>query len=194
MSKVAERQNFDPHATGGTPVTLETETYEIKIKSVDVSGDGHGPGAATITYRGRGAEKTVTGKYPSDDFRDVFDCCQEMARDIMASEFGTGTDVRFEFKLVDEEGISIWHTSPNNFLKMPLRMDLDWVCNHLQRNFRSYTTLGVVELQEEFHLVDGRMPTPKLVELLMDSMISGLEFIGLMFLQRERMGEAHHAE
>ncbi|RKF16758.1 hypothetical protein D6850_04260 [Roseovarius spongiae] len=175
-------------------MTLETETYEIAIASVDVETDGRGPGRVAVAYRGRGPERTATGRFASDDFRDVFECCQAIAQDIMSSEFRTGSDVRFEFRLVDEEGISIWHTSPSNFLKMPLRMDMDWTCNHLQRNFRSYTTLGMVEMQEEFPLVEGRMPTQKLVELLMDSMVSGLEFIGLMFLQRERMGEAHHAE
>ncbi|QIE44994.1 hypothetical protein G5B38_05325 [Pseudohalocynthiibacter aestuariivivens] len=170
---------------------LETQTYEIDVKSVDVTEAQNGSGSVRITYRGRDTEKTVTERFASSEFRDVFECCQGIARAIMESEFHPNSGVSFEFKLVDEEGISIWHTSPNNFLKMPLRMNMDWTCNHLQNNFKSYTTLGVVEVPEEFHLVEGRMPTPKLVELLMDSMISGLEFIGLMFLQREHMGQAH---
>jgi len=170
---------------------LETQTYEIDVKSVDVTENADGSGRVSITYQGRAEEKTVTEQFPSAEFRDVFECCQNIARSIMTSEFRPNSGVSFEFKLVDEKGISVWHTAPNNFLKIPLRMNMDWTCNHLQTNFKSYTTLGVVEVPEEFYLVDGRVPTPKVVELLMDSMVSGLEFIGLMFLQRETMGKAH---
>lgn len=172
----------------------ENEVYEISVKSVNVSEKEDGSGEITVVYKGRAEEKTTAEPFVSTDFWDIFDCCQRISRQILMSEFRPNTGVNFEFNMVDEKGVSIWHTSPNNFLKMPLRMNMDWTCNHLQTNFKSYTTLGVIELPEELYLVEGRMPTQKLAELLMDSMVSGLEFIGFMFLQRERMGAAHQME
>lgn len=173
---------------------LENETYELQVKSVDVSENDDGTGTISVTYKGRAEEKTATESFASDEFRDLFDCCQKIAHNITMSEFRPNTGVNFEFTLVDEEGISVWHTSPSNFLKMPLRMSMDWTCEHLQKNFKSYTTLGVIEMPEEFKLVNGRISTQKLAELLIDSMVSGLEFMGLMFLQRERMGREMHQQ
>lgn len=173
---------------------IESETYELAIKAVDVDETGDGSGRVSVTYRGRAEEKTAQADFASDEFRDLFDCCQKIAHDITMSEFRPNAGVNFEFSLVDEEGISVWHTAPHNFLKMPLRMNMDWTCEHLQKNFKSYTTLGVIEIPEELKLVNGRISTQKLVELLIDSMVSGLEFMGLMFLQRERMGRERHEE
>lgn len=173
---------------------FENETYELSIKAVDVDEAADGSGKISVTYQGRAEEKTATAGFTSDEFRDLFECCQKITHKITFSEFRPNDGVKFEFMLVNEEGISIWHTAPNNFLKMPLRMSMDWTCEHLQKNFKSYTTLGVIEIPEELKLVDGRISTPKLAELLIDSMVSGLEFMGLMFLQRERMGRERHKE
>lgn len=173
---------------------MEDQVYELSIKAVDVQQAEGGTGKITVTYQGRAEEKTASANFVSDEFRDLFECCQKIAQEMNFSEFRPNDGVKFEFTLVNEEGISIWHTKPNNFLKMPLRMNMDWTCEYLQQNFKSYTTLGVIEIPEELKLVNGRISTPKLAELLIDSMASGLEFIGLMFLQREHMGRQRHQE
>jgi len=170
----------------------ENEVYEIRVKSVVVDENPDGGGRVSVTYQGRAEEKTATQTYASDGFQDLFDCCQKIAEDITMSEFRPNTGVNFHFNLVNEEGISVWHTAPSNFLKMPLQMNMDWSCEHLRSSFKSYTTLGMIELPEEFHLLNGKLPTQKLVELLINSMVSGVEFIGMMFLQREQMGTGHH--
>ena len=170
------------------------DVYEISVRSVELSEGEDGSGDIGVAYRGRAGERTTVESFVSTDFRDIFDCCQRISRQMMMSEFRPNTGVNFEFDMVDDKGISIWHTAPSNFLKIPLRMNMDWTCNHLRSNFKSYTTLGVIELPEELQLCAGRMPAQKLAELLMNSMVSGLEFIGFMFLQRERMGAAHQTE
>lgn len=172
----------------------ENDQYEISVKSVEVTEKEDGTGEIAVVYQGRAEETKTVEPFVSDDFWDIFDCCKRISGQIVMNEFRPNSGVNFEFNIVDEKGISIWHTKPHNFIKMPLCMNMDWTCNHLQNNYKSYMTLGMIELPEEFYLVEGRVPTQKLAELLMDSMTSGLEFIGLLFLQRERMGAAHHME
>lgn len=171
----------------------EIETYEIVVKSVDVDEHADGSGEVTVVYRGKAEEKTAKAAFKTGAFRDLFDCCEAISQNIMMSEFRPNTGVHFSFDLVNDEGISVWHTTPNNYLKMPLKMNIDWTCQHLSTSYKSYTTLGVVRIPDTLKLVDGRLPAQKLAELLIQSMVSGLEFIGLMFMQREQMGRDHHA-
>jgi hypothetical protein len=105
---------------------LEDQVYELSIKAVDVQQAEGGTGKITVTYQGRAEEKTASANFVSDEFRDLFECCQKIAQEMNFSEFRPNDGVKFEFTLVNEEGISIWHTKPNNFLKMPLSMHMDW--------------------------------------------------------------------
>ncbi len=169
----------------------EPELYELQIKKVSVSPNDDGTGTISVTYKGHGAETTASEPYASDQFEDVFECCQNIARTITVNEFRRNDGVNFSFNMVDDNGISIWHTKPSNFLKVPLQMNMDWVCGHLQKNFKSCTTLGVIEMPDEVFLHKGGLSTQKLAEVLIDSMASGLELMGLMFLRRNKMGHEH---
>lgn len=169
----------------------ENETYEVKVRAVDVEEFPDGSGVLSVTYQGRGDEQTVRENFASGDFKALFDCCEKIVHRMMVNEFRPNAGVNFEFNLVDEKGISVWHTTPSTFLKMPLKMNMDWTCEHLRTSYKSYTALGMIEMPEEFHLVNSHLPAQELVELLIDSMVSGLEFIGMMFLQREQLGARH---
>lgn len=169
----------------------DLQGYSIDVKSVEVEERDDGTGQIVFRYRGRAEEKTATADFRSDSLPDLFDCCQEIAQKVVMSEFRPNTGVNFKFNLVGEDGISIWHTTPDNYLKMPLQMNIDWTCQHLKTSYDSYTALGVIRIPDQMKLVSGRVPSQKLAELLMNSMVSGLEFIGQMFVQREQMGREH---
>ena len=66
-------------------------------------------------------------------------------------------------------------------------MNMHWSCHHLKKSFNSHTMLGVLELPPDFKLVNGALPTKKTLRLIMDSMASGIELMGMLILQREHI-------
>lgn len=163
--------------------------YEIKIKSVEVGAGDHGGDAkqAIVTFEGRMGLQTTRKEIKSEEFADLFDCCRLIAKDIFAKEFRLNSAVDLDFKLTGEDGITVWHTQPSTFLKMPLLMNMHWSCEHMKNNYKSMTTLGVVEMPSEFKLVNGAVPVDELLKLMLQSMESGIQFMGMLVLQRDQM-------
>ena len=161
--------------------------YELKVVDIDVETDSDGSSEINVRYEGRHGAGAVRQKLPSQEFAVLLACCQALARRIFDQEFRLNSEVEIEFELTQEDGITIWHTHPSTYLKMPLIMNMHWSCHHLKKSFNSHTTLGVLELPPDFKLVNGALPTKKALHLIMDSMASGIEFMGMLILQREQI-------
>lgn len=161
--------------------------YELEITDVSVEIQDDNSEVAVVTFAGRQGTQTSRQKIESHEFADIFDCCQRLAKDIFAKEFRLNAAVDLDFELTGDDGITIWHTHPSTFLKMPLNMTMQWSCLHLQKNYKSFTSLGVIEMPSEFQLINGALPVRETIRLILDSMHSGIEFMGMLVLQRDQI-------
>ena len=161
--------------------------YELRIREVEVAIDEKGSREAIVTFEGRMGLQSTRHPIKSDEFSDLFDCCRLIAKSIFAKEFRLNSAVDLDFNLTREDGITVWHTQPSTFLKMPLTMNMHWSCSHMKNNYKSMTTLGVVEMPSEFRLVNGSLPVNELLRLMLQSMESGIEFMGMLVLQRDQL-------
>lgn len=163
----------------------DTITYNLNIEDVRIDKDDNGKDRVTVTYVGKDGRDEQSSELASEEMPDVLACCQEIARAIFRSEFRLNAAVDLRFELLDDKGISIWHTKPNMFLKVPLKMDMHWSCSHLRENYKSFTTLGMVQAPEELQLDGSSLGTLELTRLLMDSMATGVEFMGNIMYMRD---------
>ena len=161
--------------------------YELRIVDIDVEASDDGTLEVIVTFEGRHGPDNVRQMLKSKKFSDLFECCQLLAKGIFAKEFRLNSPVDFNFELTGEDGITVWHTHPSTFLKMPMNMHMQWSCHHLKSYFKSLTSLGLVEMPQEFRLVDGALPVKETLELMMGSMASGIEFMGMLVQQREQI-------
>lgn len=162
-----------------------TIAYNLNIEDVRIDKGNGGKDRVSVTYVGRNGHAEQSNDLKSEDMTDVLACCQEIARAIFKNEFRLNAAVDLRFELIDDKGISIWHTKPNMFLKMPLKMDMHWSCSHLRENYKSFTTLGMVQAPEELQLHGSSLGTLQLARLLMDSMATGVEFMGNIMYMRD---------
>lgn len=161
--------------------------YELTVTKVEiVSGKGDAI-EALATFDGRNGTQTARQAIGGDDFKAYFDCCRLLAKEIFAKEFRLNSSVDLDFELTGEDGITVWHTKPSTYLKMPLNMQMAWSCSHMQKNFQSFTSLGLVEMPSEFKLINGALPVDETLKLILSSMQSGIEFMGMLVLQRDQI-------
>jgi hypothetical protein len=164
--------------------------YEIHIKDVSVETADDGPKVATVTFEGRMGVQTASRVIESNEFSDLFECCRLLAKDIFGKEFRLNSAVDLDFELIGENGITVWHTRPSTFLKMPMTMNMHWSCEHMKKNFKSFTSLGLIEMPSEFKLVNGALPLEETLKLMLNSMESGIDFMGMLVLQRDEIDHA----
>jgi len=161
--------------------------YELTITEVVTETNGNGSETAVVTFKGRQGIQTVRQAIKSDNFEDLFECCRLLAKDIFAKEFRLNSAVDLDFELTGEDGITVWHTHPSTFLKLPLNMSMQWSCEYMQKNFKSFTSLGVVEMPSQFKLNNGALPVRETLKLILHSIGSGIEFMGMLVLQRDQI-------
>lgn len=167
----------------------ELDFSEILIESTTPDGE-----EVVVHFEGRNGKQTVRRPIKSHDFQDIFDCCQDLASDVFGAEFRMNSAVRLNFEIMSDSDVTVWHTHPSSFLKMQLSMTMHWSCIHLQKNYKSFTSLGLIELPEKYQLVEGRLPVGDTVNLIMDSMKSGIEFMGMLVLKRDEIDHQREVE
>jgi|GEM_PF-1847097 len=168
--------------------------YELTITDVLIETKSDNTEVAVVTYDGRQGVQTLKQTIKSHEFSDIFECCQRIASDIFAKEFRMNSVVDLHFELTGEDGITVWHTHPSTYLKMPMQMTMQWSCLHLQQNYKSFTSLGVVEMPAEFKLVNGNLPVQDTIKLMLNSMESGIEFMGMLILKRDEIDHDKEVE
>lgn len=165
-------------------------TYELDIKDVSVEIADDESKVANVTFEGRMGVQTAHRVIKGNEFPDLFECCRLLAKDIFSKEFRLNSAVDLDFDLISEDGITVWHTQPSTFLKMPMTMNMHWSCEHMRKNYKSFTSLGVIEMPSEFKLVNGALPVAETLKLMLNSMESGIEFMGMLVLQRDEIDHA----
>ena len=168
--------------------------YELSISDVRVETNPDNSEDAVVTFKGRQGVMIARQSIKSHEFSDLFQCCQQLAREIFAREFRMNSVVDLDFELTGEDGITVWHTHPSTYLKMPLTMSMKWSCLHLKKNYKSFTSLGVVEMPSEFKLIDGKLPVRETIKLILNSMESGIEFMGMLIVQRDQIDHDKEVE
>lgn len=171
------------------PAPYELDFSEILIESTAPNGE-----EVVIHFEGQNGKQTVRRAIKSHDFQDIFECCQGLASDVFAAEFRMNSAVSLSFEIMSDSDVTVWHTQPSSFLKMQLSMTMHWSCIHLQKNYKSFTSLGLVEIPEKYQLVEGRLPLGDTVKLIMDSMKSGIEFMGMLILKRDEIDHQREVE
>lgn len=161
--------------------------YELQIADVEVTASSDGTRNAVITFKGRQGTQTAQQPIKSDAFSDLFDCCRLLAKDILAKEFRLNSAVDLDFELTGEDGITVLHKKPSTFLKMPMNMSMKWSCLHMQKNYNSFTSLGLVEMPSEFTLTNGALSAKETLQLMLHSMESGIEFMGMLIQKRDQI-------
>lgn len=171
------------------PAPYELDFSEILIEPSAPQGE-----EVILHFTGRNGKQTVRRPIKSHEFRDIFECCQDLASDVFAAEFRMNSAVTLSFEIMSDSDVTVWHTQPSSFLKMQLSMTMHWSCIHLQKNYKSFTSLGLIELPEKYQLVDGRLPLAVTIRLIMDSMKSGIEFMGMLILKRDEIDHEQEVE
>jgi hypothetical protein len=162
------------------PVTVYT-LQVLKTEVVERAG-GH---ELVVTYRGKGDEGRVTVALSSVDMEGLLAGCEKVAQTIFHEEFRLNDKVDLHFELPDENGMKIWHTEPSLFVKCPLTMTMDWSCHHLRNSYRTMTTLGIIEVPSELALKGNALGATETARVIMDSMATGVEFMGNMMFMRK---------
>lgn len=163
------------------------KVYTLEIEEVQLDKDDDGHSRVTVKYAGRHGSGTVSEDLNGEDMANILECCQSISRKIFKSEFRMNAVVDLSFELRDHSGISIWHTQPNMFLKFPLNMTMHWSCDHLRKNYKTFTTLGMVQAPEEIQFDGNKLETLQTLRLTMDSMATGVEFMGTIMYMRDHI-------
>lgn len=161
--------------------------YTLEIEDVQLDTDDGGQARVKVSYVGRHGSGTVTERLEGEEMANLLDCCQTISQKIFKSEFRMNAAVDLTFELTDHSGISIWHTQPNMFLKFPLNMTMHWSCDHLRENYKTYTTLGMLQVPEELQFDGNKLDTLQTLRLIMDSMATGVEFMGRIMYMRDHI-------
>lgn len=164
---------------------MSIRVYSLNILSTDVQELEGGTRQLVVRYRGKHEPEQVVQTLESDDLDGVLKGCEAVARKIFQDEFRLNRAVDLNFTLEDENGLKLWHTKPNLYLKCPLNMTMNWSCHHLSQIYKTMTTLGVVELPSEVPLQGNALGVQETARVIMNSMASGVEFMGNVMLMRD---------
>lgn len=163
---------------------MSTQIYTLKILNTDVRLEDGEAKELVVRYHGKGDPAEIHHALESGDLEGILKGCEAVARKIFQDEFRFNREVDLNFTLEDENGIKIWHTKPSLYVKYPLNMTMNWTCSHLSQIYKTMTTLGVVELPSEVPLEGNALGARETAKVVMDSMASGVEFMGNVMLMR----------
>jgi hypothetical protein len=145
-----------------------------------------------VRYQGRRGPVEISQALTSVDIDGLLAGCEAVAQTIFHQEFRLNNQVDLHFTLEDQNGMKLWHTQPTLYMKCPLTMSMKWSCLHLSQAYKTMTTLGIIELPPETALVGNAVGVNETARVVMDSMASGVEFMGNMMLMRNTID--HDAE
>lgn len=165
-------------------MTGSSSAYSLAIleTTVDQTQD---PVRLNVRYQGLNGPMEIVQPLGSVDVDGLLAGCEAVARRIFRDEFRLNSAVELSFTLADENGMKIWHTQPTLYMKCPLTMSMKWSCSHLSDVYKTMTTLGVIELPAELPLNGNRVNVDATARVIMDSMGSGVEFMGNIMLMRQ---------
>lgn len=167
--------------------------YALEIIDLDVvRHETQAGGELLVTYRGQGGEQQVREPVADLSPPGLLAGCEAVARRIFHTEFRMSNQVSLGFSLESENGMSLWHTKPQLYVKCPLTMAMQWSCDHLNQSYKTMTTLGIIELPDTTGLQGNALGPRETARVMMESMASGVEFMGNLMLMRE--GINHEAE
>ncbi|MBZ9772367.1 hypothetical protein [Mesorhizobium sp. CO1-1-8] len=126
------------------------------------------------------------------DVKGLLARCEAVGQAIFHAEFRLNDQVDLHPSLEQENGLKIWHTQPTLYMKCRLTMSMKWSCNHLSKIYKTMTTLGIIELPSELPLSGNSLSSNETAKVIMESMASGLEFMGSIMLMRNSID--HDAE
>lgn len=161
---------------------MSPKIYVLKILDTEVRGGKSEPQEIVVKYQGNRGPAEISQLLVSTDVDDILAACEVVSQQIFRDEFRLNSAVDLSFTLADENGIKIWHTKPNLYIKCPLTMTMKWSCHHLNQNYKTMTTLGVVEMPPELPLNGNSLGVRETARLIMESMASGVEFMGNVML------------
>lgn len=164
---------------------MSSHIYNPRILNTEVRALPDGSHEIVVNYQGMGKPAEIRRPLESTDVDGILACCEGIAQAIFHADFRLNDKVDLSFSLRDENGMKIWHTKPGLFVKCPLTMTMSWSCLHLSQNYKTMTTLGVLELPSEYPLTANAIGLNDTAGVIMDSMASGLEFMGNVMLMRE---------
>lgn len=170
---------------------MSTRNYNLNILGVEVlpTGDAFD---LVVKYQGQGAPGELHQTIATTDLPTLLEGCEDIALRIFQDEFKLNSAVDISFSLEGENGLKLWHTKPTLFVKCPLTMTMKWSCLHLSQAYKTMTTLGVIELPEEAPLDGNALGVNDTAKVIMDSMATGVEFMGNVMLMRNSID--HDAE
>lgn len=172
---------------------MPAQDYSLKIRDVDLRATPENKGfELRVRYLGRNGEAEQRHIVADTDIGTLLEGCQTVAQQIFREEFRLNSAVELTFQLEASNGMKLWHTKPNLYVKLPLTMTMGWSCHHLSQAYKTMTTLGVIELPDETQLDGASLPPRETVRVIMDSMASGIEFMGNIMQMRENID--HDAE
>lgn len=166
-------------------------SYSLKVLGTEVLA-GPGEPRLVVGYQGRRALDEISQPLASLDLDGLLAGCEAVAQAIFHREFRLNDQVDLHFTLENRNGLKIWHTQPTLYMKCPLTMSMKWSCLHLSQIYKTMTTLGVIELPSELSLVGNTVGVNETARVIMDSMASGVEFMGNIMLMRSSID--HDAE
>lgn len=163
---------------------MSAQNYSLNILDVEVTpGDGD-TAELVVRYQGKGQPDQAQTTLKATDLGALLAGCEDVAHKIFHQEFRLNDQVDLSFSLEDENGLKLWHTKPGLFVKCPLTMSMKWSCLHLSQAYKTMTTLGVIELPEEAPLDGNALGVNETAKVIMDSMATGIEFMGNIMLMR----------
>ncbi|WP_158970584.1 type 2 periplasmic-binding domain-containing protein [Chachezhania sediminis] len=163
---------------------MNVANYTLNILSTTVDKLPGGAHEIVVRYEGKGDPDEVRKTIQATDLNTLITACEELAREIFQKEFRLNAEVNMSFALNDENGLKLWHTKPNLYIKCPLTMTMDWSCSHLRQAHKTMTTLGVIELPDEIPLDGNAVGVEETVSVILDSMATGVEFMGNVMYMR----------
>lgn len=164
---------------------MSGQSYSLSILGVDVREAPGNRHELVVRFQGREKPGEVRQIIDKTDVEGVLAGCEAIAQKIFHAEFRLNNKVDLNFSLEDENGMTIWHTKPSLFVRCPLTMTMKWSCHHLSQVYKTMTTLGVIELPSELPLTGNAIGLTETAQVIMDSMASGVEFMGNIMLMRE---------
>jgi hypothetical protein len=165
-------------------MTDNSSAYSLTILETAVD-QAQEPAQLTVRYQGLVGPMEIAQPLSAVDVDGLLSGCEAVARRIFRDEFRLNSAVELSFTLADENGMKIWHTQPTLYMKCPLTMAMKWSCSHLSDVYKTMTTLGVIELPGDLPLNGNSVNVNATARVIMDSMGSGVEFMGNIMLMRQ---------
>ncbi len=166
--------------------------YNLTVLNTEVVAGRGEKQRLVVAYQGRRGAREINQPLAALDIDGLLAGCESVAQTIFHDEFRLNDQVDLHFSLQDENGLKLWHTQPTLYLKCRLTMAMKWTCLHLSKTYKTMTTLGVVELPPELSLAGNAIGVNETAKVIMDSMASGVEFMGHIMLMRNTID--HNAE